>query len=250
MRMSKLKYKHNLCLHCSERAFTLVELLFVVILLSILGLSVMKIITQVQASKITAEEKRTLAETANRIFLEMRTIFSSRGAGNLTANSATQQRDIYRSGPSHISYDDIPNSETKVLRISTLGSKYATPYLPSLYGEVEARFYVEKTSENNNFYNLVFEIWSSQSQPQQGISQSQQISNQSNSSPIIKKVLSTSVKNIKFRFRQQQQWEDQINTNFGSSPNLIEVTLELANPNNPNELEVFRTALPFGPPLR
>lgn len=240
-------------LYTKSKGFTLVELLFVVILLSILGLSVMKIITQVQAAKLTAEEMRLRAENANRIFLEMRSVFSSRGTGSIQANTQNRTSANYTGGVRQVAYESVSDTNSKILRVITLGSAFATPYTPSLYGEVEARFYLEAAPEGNT-QNLIFEIWATDNITQgtnTNNNQDDDISNPNASgSPLIKKTLATNVNDLRFRFRQQQEWNDDINLNFGVSPTLIEVTIELENPANQEDKEVFRTALPFGSPIR
>lgn len=242
----------------SAKGFTLVELLFVVILLSILCLSVMKVITQVQAAKQNAEEIRTRVEIANRVFAELRTQFSSKGMGSVSQNGQQSQSNVsfVGGGARSIAYDTI--SQSKVLRLITIGTRYASPALPDLYGEVESRIFLEQGQ--NKLQKLVLELWavsdnatnnqqnssSNQSEEQGDIDSKQGV----NAKPILRNILADNIKDLKFRFRQQQNWSNDINSNYGLSPNLIEATLVVGDESNPSISETYKSAFPFGPPQR
>lgn len=229
-----------------QSGFTLVELLFVVILLSILGISVMKVITQVQAASQSAASIRAKAEVANRVFSDLRLNFSSKLDQQLLTGISTSKQQgsnnqsYFGTQIKTIAYDNFENANTNsnVLRISTIGTLYANPNIPELYGEVEARYYLEESE--NNLSKLVLEIWpiKNNKNPSSGNA------NLSNLNPIIKNTLADNISSMNFRFRQQTKWSSLINPGLGI-PNLIEVTLVVANPDNKDDLETFRTALPF-----
>jgi prepilin-type N-terminal cleavage/methylation domain-containing protein len=228
------------------KGFTLIELLFVIMLLSILGVAVMQVITQVQAASQTAEQIRNRSEAAARIISEMRVQFSSKGTASLIPlNGGSNPNPTFaNSGQNTISYeeDSQGNGKSKILRIITQGTKYANPNIPALYGEVEARYYL-KQNENNRS-DLIIEFWpalENSNNPSQNTAPTQ---------PIIRQTLSENIGELSFRFRTNTGWVADLTSFFGAAPQLIEVTFSVYGEENDEDFEVFRTALPFGPTVR
>ena len=228
-----------------KSGFTLIELLFVVMLLSVLGVAVMQVITQVQAASQTAETIRNRSEAAARIFSELRIQFSSKGTGNLIPlnGGGGGNPSFGTSGQNTISYEENSQGESKskVLRIITLGTKYANPNIPALYGEVEARYYLKQN--NNNRSDLIIELWPALENP---TSQAQGTGQQ----PIIRQVLSENIGELSFRFKTNAGWVNDLASSYGSTPQLIEATISIYGEGSDTDFEVFRTALPFGSTVR
>ena len=205
----------------------------------------MKVITQVQAASISARSIRTRAEIASRIFseLKLQLAFKSKDSKSVLSLDPNGQSAVSNSGPKSISVDAVPNSNSnsRMLRLITLGTKYASPRIPFMYGEVEARYYLEP--DKNDRSNLVVEFWPI-SNPQGGSNQNQA------TNPSVKQIIARNIKSLSFRFRASSAWTSDLGSAYGFTPNLVEVTISIFGDDSDTSVETFRTALPYGGPVR
>lgn len=189
-----------------NKGFTLVELLFVVILLSILGVSVMKVIFFLEATSSSAEISRRGTETLSNLSVTLRSLLLSRGNSNLspskgqsTQNIAGIQRSII------VENSDGGNSE--ILRFAAIIPASFEPSLNGLSGEKEVKYYVDSNSADKP---LIVEIW-----PIRGKAET----------PLYKVSILDHVILFKVRQWQGKAWSDNWSNPYGGAPRLLEITV-------------------------
>lgn len=230
----------NLNKKFKEKGFTLIELLMVSFLLSILGVSIMQVVTQIQAATQTAEEKRTLIEQNLKAFTAVRSQLIAPGLSPLPPLNQNAQTPSSQAGQGFqarafgmnrtFEVIEIPNSG-QMLRFTSLSSSFASPLNRELYGEVEVRLYVDII---NNEGVLILELWNLQNNL---ASQNQLILNE----PLSRMPLLNNVQSIRFRSFNFNSWQENWDNPYAPKPSLLEMTIVRSLDNG--ALDIFRGAV-------
>lgn len=224
-----------------ESGFTLVELLMVTFLLSILGVSVLQVINQIQASTQTAEFRRSILEENFRAFTSIRQQLIALGSSPLPPiqNSAQSNRPGMAQnfqnrafGGMNRSFEvsESPEGGTR-LRFTTRGSSSASPLNRLMYGDIEVRLYLETI---DSISSLVMEHWA--------LSNAQSTANQI-TEPIRRVRLLDNVVEFSLRSYAFNGWQSTWDNPYAPKPSLIEVTLVRVLENGGRD--VFRAVVPL-----
>ncbi|HMO17384.1 MAG TPA: prepilin-type N-terminal cleavage/methylation domain-containing protein [Oligoflexia bacterium] len=236
--------------HFNQSGFTLAELMVVVVLLSILGVSILQVVNQIQASTQTAETLQRGLEQSHRAFGIIRSRLRSKGnsplppmRGNNQFNnqsvSAGQPSFGYRSFMVHNIQGS--NSSNSILRFITQASSLASPSQRSFYGEIEARFYIDTSITDTPLVMELWDILPASIASGRNIQQSSSISNE----PLRRILLLRKVEHFGIRKRLNQAWDTNWDNPYAPEPKLIEITI--VHRDNPgNSPEVFRGVVPLG----
>jgi prepilin-type N-terminal cleavage/methylation domain-containing protein len=233
---NKLLNPHEQLGFSRESGFTLVELLMVSFLLSILGVSILQVITQIQAASQTAEEKRTVMEQNFRAFSIIRSQLLALGSSplpsmqsSMTPGSA-QSSFSGRAFGTNRSFEVLENMDGGVLlRFVTKGTLYANPLQRQLYGEIEVRYYVDASVEERP---LVMEFWDIS--PVRITRESQE--------PLRRSVILNNIQDFRVRSHTNLNWNTNWDNPYAPKPTLIELSLiRMTESGNP---ETFRAAVP------
>ncbi len=208
-----------------EKGFTLVELLFVVILLSILGVSVMKVIFYLEATSRTAQIARQSSETLSSLSISIRSLLLSRGNSNLQASSNSTAQNITGIQRSIIVEKGTGNT-SDTLRFASIIPASFEPNLGSLVGEREVKLYVDTTNDEKP---LVVEIW-----PVLGKAET----------PLYRAQILEHVEEFKVRQWQGKAWTDSWDNPYSGAPRLLEITIiYLEDLNSPKTTVRFTSPL-------
>jgi len=233
------------CTKNTNSGFTLTELLAVVLLLSILGVSILQVITQIQAASQTAETQRNQLEHNLKAYNLIRSQLLALGKSPLpalqTANSPANNSQRSPSSPlgfgtqryfevSQSSQGGLNNSP--ILRFVTRGSALASPNERRLYGDVEARYYVDSSLPDSP---LVMELWDISPVRNPAIP----------IEPILRMSVIKNVERFSLRGRINNSWVSIWDNPYAPVPKILELTL-IRSSELEGSREVFRAAIPLG----
>ncbi len=217
-----------------ESGFTLIELLMVAFLLSILGVSVLQVITQIQSAAQAAEDKRLLLEQNFRAFTTIRSQLMAPGTSPLPplqSNQSSSQAFAGRAFGMNRSFEVIENPQTGLmLRFVSRASSLANPLNRLLYGEVEVRLFIES---NHPERPLVMEYWNMVSAPVPG----------QTPEPVNRIVLLKDIEQFSLRSYAFNGWQENWDNPYAPKPTLLELTIIRSVENRTSE--VFRAAIPL-----
>ncbi len=219
-----------------QHGFTLVEILFVVVLVSLLSVSILSVITRLEGTKRSAEDRRETTESVTYITGLIRTLLYSKSGTPLPVNTNSSQSTTGQSiSPgaqrSIIVEKSGQSSSGETLRFSTFLPVNFLPEITKLSGDVEARFYVNKDKL------LIFEAWDI-AQNTQGLN-----SNSSPKAALVSLPVAKGIEQIKFRYWANNQWSEDWNSPYLNNPKLIEASFLIIS--NDGSKNFIRVAIPY-----
>jgi prepilin-type N-terminal cleavage/methylation domain-containing protein len=214
-----------------ESGFTLIELLMVSFLLSILGVSVLQVVTQIQSAAQTAEEKRSVLEQNFRAFTNIRSRVMALGTSPLPPlqNSGTGAPQAFagRAFGMNRSFEVIENPQSgSMIRFMTKSSGLASPMNRFMYGEIEVRLFVDVQHTERP---LVMEYWNPSPVP---------LPEPLARVTLLRNVTAISVRNFVFN-----GWQSNWDNPYAPKPSLLELTIMRTVEGNQNDF--FRAAIPL-----
>jgi prepilin-type N-terminal cleavage/methylation domain-containing protein len=211
----------------TEKGFTLVELLFVVVLLSILGVSVMKVIFLLEATSQSAEISRRSSETLASLTVSFRTQLLSRGSSNLTPINGNKGAQNVAGIQRNIIVDKAESGDSDMLRFACHIPNSFEPSIPGLAGEKEVRYYIDSKLPEKP---LVLELWPLRSQTK---------------TPQFRTVVLENVIAFDIRQWQGKAWTSDWSNPYGGAPRLLEITIKYTDGIN-GPKSTIRFSAPLG----
>lgn len=191
-----------------DKGFTLVELLFVVLLLSILGVSVMKVIFLLEATSLTAENSRKGTETLSGLTLSFRSQLLSRGNSNLTPLNDSKSAQSIAGIQRNIIVEKGKGNDSDILRFACNIPSSFEPSIPGLAGEKEVRYYIDNDKPEKP---LVLELWPLRTKQAKA--------------PNYRTIILENTTLFQIRQWQGSAWTSDWSNPYGGAPRLLEITI-------------------------
>lgn len=223
-----------------EKGFTLLELLFVSILLALMASVLYSSITGILLSREAIEDQRATTKVAQTIFTRLITEFSS-----IKANSKlTETKDCFSPCPIEGKNKGNGDNASDQIRFVSLNAAQAVAGAVGNYGEVEVSYKLKKNNRKNPFFeedqddNLKVLI---REEIPAGIDDPKILKAKRITTPLAYNVTSLNFRYFKTTILKQS-WEDKWDRTRNSLPPVaIEITIGVKGGNGREE--VFRTAV-------